>query len=137
MSYDFITDQQASFEMIYVRLHHLPPLGYRIEGPYWKFLHDETVAPIVKRIWAEALQGLSVRKITNLIEAEYQFRTPIRGKTGGRPLHRTTVNAILKDLFYAGYVRLGERICKGLHEPFVSPEDFLRVQRQLAKRQKN
>lgn len=137
MPYTFITDQHASFEMIYTRLHHLPPLGYRIEGPSWKFLHDEAVAPIVKRIWAEALQGLSVRKITELIESEYHFRTPIRGKTGGRPLHRTTVNAILKAPFYAGYIRMGERVCKGLHEPYVSPEDFFRVQQQLATRQKN
>ncbi len=137
MTHTLVTEEQEVFEMHYLRLHHLPPLGYGLDFPNRKFVVDSEVAPIVKCIWKEALLGRSVRLIVGEIERKFEFRTPTRGKTGGKLLHRNTILNMLKDPFYAGYIRVGTKLCRGLrHEPYVSIADYARVQGLLEQRRK-
>lgn len=131
----FTITEQERLEIVYARLHRLPPLGYKLDLPNWTFVFDETVAPTVKDIWNQALSGASTRAILEKIGDG--FRTPIRGRTGGRPLHRSTLHDMLRDPFYAGYIRSGEKLCKGLHESMVTEENFLKVQYMLSERRRH
>lgn len=136
MSYTFVTDPQVVMEMIYARLHHLPPLGYRIDLRTWSFVADEEVATNMKQAWEQILSGKRINLVVREMN-EHGFRTPVRGRTGGKPLHRSTLYDILRDPFYAGYIRAGEKLCKGLHKPLVTQEEFLKTQFLLEERRKH
>ena len=131
-----VNDRMEIMEMVYVRLHHLPPLGYRIDLQNWKFVLDESVVPAVRKMWELALAELPINQIVLKITEE-GFRTPLRGRTGGKPIHRSTLYDILRDPFYAGIILAGARACRGFHEPLVSDAEFLKVQWLLSDRRRN
>ena len=131
-----VTDRMEVMEMVYVRLHHLPPLGYRIDLQNWKFILDESTTPFVLRMWQMAQDQVPINQIVEKITEE-GFRTPLRGRTGGKPIHRSTLYDMLRDPFYAGIVRAGTRACRGFHQPLVTDEEFLKVQWLLSQRRRN
>jgi hypothetical protein len=134
---NFVTNQLEAQEMIWARLHHLPPIGYHIDVKNWRFVVDEALAPLVRLAWKLAVRGKSVDHILTVLNEEKGFRTPMRGKLGGKSLQISALYKLLTDPFYAGFIRYGERCCGGYHEPLVKAEDFLRVQAHLARRRRN
>ena len=78
MSYTFVTDPQERMEMIYERLHHLPPLGYKLDLSNWNFVVDEEVVPSLKQAWQQVLSGQTVDEVVREMN-ESGFRTPNPG----------------------------------------------------------
>ncbi len=132
----FISNQQEVREMVYARLHHLPPVGYQIDLPNWRFVVDPVLGPLVKKAWELVLGEIPVDQVLRMLNDE-EFRTPRRGLLGGKPLHRKTLYNLLKDPFYTGYICADEKFCRGYHEPLVAEDGFTKVQTLLARRRRN
>ena len=105
------------------------PIGYvnvnAKEGPNIK-PHDE-YAPMVRRAFQLAATGLHKKTEILKILAKEGFTTP-----KGHPLTAQTLDKILRNPLYAGWVTLPSdpsvEPARGLHEPLVSQETFDRVQ---------
>ena len=112
---------------------HKAPEGYLNAGGVIE--RDPERFDLVRRMWDLALSGRhSVPQIAEQARA-WGYTTKRSGRTGGGPLSRSTLYAMLTSLFYAGYfVRAGQTF-RGAHPPMVTLSEFFRVQRGL-KRQK-
>lgn len=86
------------------------PFGYDSTKPYPVPNKD---AEIIKKIFKERANGNGVRETAK----KYGFK------------HPGTVTKILKNKFYAGYVKIDGKWTKGNHTPIISEELFERVRR--------
>jgi site-specific DNA recombinase len=132
----FVTEREQVHEIIYTRLHHLPPMGYKIDVHNWRFEVDEEVAPSIRKAWELVAGGRKIAEVLQALHAD-GFRSPRHGRIGGGPLARKSLYNILNDPFYAGYVRDRDRFCKGFHQALISEETFMKVSELLSKRRKN
>ncbi len=107
----------------------MPPLGYinimranRIST----VIIDPEKAPIIKQMFTYvADKGLSGRTIRKwLRKIGFKSRT-------GKDLVLSLIYKMLKNPFYYGYFKYGEKIYKGSHEPLISKQVFDKVQIQL------
>jgi hypothetical protein len=130
------TKQQEVFEIIYARLHHLPPIGYKTDLPNLRFLVDEPAAAFVRRAFDLVSSGERIDEVRETLTND-GFKTPVHGKIGGNPVSRKSFYNMLNDPFYAGYLRDDDQFCKGFHEPLVTTKEFVKVQQTMAKRRKN
>lgn len=111
----------------------VPPLGYKIENG--KFYIDEEVAPMVRSIFKDYLDGKGCREIAMQLNAKgYKTRR-------GNKFENRTVQYIIDNPVYAGYIRWDidgrgargyyrdgkEMIVKGTHEPLINPETYEKV----------
>ena len=135
-SSSIVTDQQQIFEMHYARLHHLPPIGYKIDLPNVKFIVDESVAPFVRQAFERVAVGERVDDVRNALATD-GFMTPIHGNIGGRPVSRKSFYNMLNDPFYTGYICFDGRVCKGFHQPLVTTSVFVKIHSMMVKRRKN
>lgn len=109
----------ARYEAIWRRLHHLPPIGYRVDWETKRFVPDPVYFPLVKQIFALAASGMKMGKLLEAVNVDWGFRTPRRGKLGGKPLARSKLYKMLADPFYAGYVVVDGVRHEGMHEPIL------------------
>ena len=112
----------------------IPPLGYKIENG--EFIIDEETAPIVRRIFNEALTGKPCRNIAMDLNSD-----GIRTRRGNLFENRTVLY-LLRNPVYAGYIRWDnsgrgsrgfyrdgtETLVKGSHDVIINKEDFDTVQ---------
>lgn len=112
----------------------IPPLGYKIENG--EFIIDEETAPIVRRIFNEALNGKPCRNIAMDLNSD-----GIRTRRGNLFENRTVLY-LLRNPVYAGYIRWDnsgrgsrgfyrdgtETLVKGSHDVIINKEDFDTVQ---------
>jgi DNA invertase Pin-like site-specific DNA recombinase len=61
------------------------------------------------------------------------FRTPKKGKIGGRKLTTSTLHRLFTNPFIAGKVLSGEQWIEGNHPAMISWKDFLRIQELLGR----
>lgn len=111
----------------------VPPLGYKIENG--KFYIDEEIAPMIRGIFKDYLDGKGCREIAVQLNAK-GFKT-----RRGNMFENRTVQYIIDNPVYAGYIRWDidgrgarsyyrdgkEMIVKGTHEPLIDPETYERV----------
>ena len=90
---------------------------------------DPIASIIVKQIFKFYLSGVSITKITNILNDEGHI-----GKV--KKWSHTTVKHILTNPTYAGYVPYKGELFDGNHEALVSIEDFEKTQAQFKRRQK-
>lgn len=112
----------------------IAPLGYKIENG--EFIVDEDTAPVVRRIYNEAISGKPCREIATDLNLD-----GIKTRKG-KPFENRTVLYILRNPVYAGYIRWDtagrgsrgfyrdgtETLVKGTHEAIIKKEDFDTVQ---------
>ncbi len=107
------------------------PVGYQnvVVGSRRTVAVDETVAPLI----AEAFQ-LAGRRKSSLRKILAQL-TP-KGLTGrtGKPMGVSSLQAVLTNPFYAGFIRHQGKLFRGTHRPLVSKSLFDRVHRSLFRR---
>ena len=111
-----------------------PPLGYRMafSGGARKVEVDEGTAPLVRKAFLLAAEGrYSIRELLTIL-AEDGLTAP-----GGGEIGPSTLWNVLKNPFYAGYLRYKGRIMKGAHEPIIRWKTYEQVQENLCVRKRN
>jgi site-specific DNA recombinase len=110
------------------------PLGY-LNCPVTRtILPDPEHFSMVRRMFELVLvDHHSPRRIARIARDEWGFKTPIRKKSGGKPLALSTVYKMLANPFYAGVIVWNGETYPGKHEPVVTPEEYARVQRLLGR----
>lgn len=115
----------------------LPPLGYANCPRTRNIIPDEKYYPIVRKIWDLMLTGTyTPPKIVKLVNEEWGFRTPLRKKTGGTPLSRSSIYKMFENEFYKGVITWNGEKYKGSHKKMVTSAEFERVQELIGKREK-
>jgi DNA invertase Pin-like site-specific DNA recombinase len=105
------------------------PLGYLNDKASKTIVKDPDRFLFIRRMFELALSGsYSVRRICDVAREEWGFRTPLRKRTGGKPVALSGIYKILSNPFYAGMVVWGGKIYPGAHEPVVSIDEFNRLQ---------
>jgi len=128
---------QITHEAVWRRMHSLPPMGYLTDFKSYKMIPDSVLFPKLRKVWELVLEGQPIQRVLKIANDELGIRTPKHGTLGGKPLLRCAIYKMLSDPFYAGIVRSRSRAVRGLHEPMVTDEEFLRVQALLQKRRRN
>ena len=107
------------------------PLGYRniVIGSRRTVGIDPTTAPLIIEAFRMAAQRKSsLRKILTELSP--------RGLLGrsGRAMGVSSLQAVLTNPFYAGFIRHRGHLVRGVHQPLISQSLFDRVQSRLFRR---
>ncbi|MCH7492946.1 recombinase family protein [Patescibacteria group bacterium] len=110
-------------------LPHFAPTGY-INNRFKKTIElDPKKASYVRKIFELYDSGLyTIKKIAKRLSDE-----GMTGRKGGK-FSKTSVDNILRNLFYCGYFKYKGEILPGKHEPIISKEFWQRVQDRMAGR---
>lgn len=111
-------------------LHHgYAPIGYRMEDG--RLVPDETAAPMVRQMFAWALEGHGSPEIA------YRLNQAGQTTAQGHPWEQSTVLRALSNPVYAGDVRYrGDVVASDAHPPLVDRVTFDAVQGILQRRRK-
>lgn len=102
-----------------------------------KQLHSDSVRfPIIKKSWDLLLTGnYAPPHILKIINEDLGYRSPARGKIGGKPMARSQIYTMFRDQFYHGRFEfpMGSGAWyRGNHEPMVTEDEFWKAQEILA-----
>lgn len=114
-------------------------------GPqgYINNLINHTIEPdperfnLVRRMWDMLLSGYRVSQILEAANEGWSYRTIKRKKSGGRPLHLSTLYAIFTNpLYYGVNIRPDGTIHSCTHRPMITEQEFWRAQAILGRKGK-
>ncbi len=116
----------------------MAPLGYlnaKDEQEKGIIVPDPERFHLVQKIWQLMLTGTySAKKVCDLANNEWGFRTRKFKRIGGNRLSDSGVYRILNNRFYTGMISYKKVWHKGSHMPMVTQDEFDYVQRVLGKR---
>lgn len=99
---------------------------------------DSVRFPIIKEAWRLMLTGnYTPPQILAIINGQYGYRTPKRGKVGGHPMARSQIYKMFKDTYYYGPFEFPEgsgQWWDGEHETMITEEEYWKVQDLLGRR---
>lgn len=101
----------------------IPPFGYTVENG--SFVPVKREAQAVVAAFRVASKGGSLRSIAQMLN-----ESGICTKRGGH-FHAREVGYILRNPFYIGYQRRGDKVALGTQEPLIPQELFEQVQARL------
>ena len=111
----------------------VPPTGYLSHSDRnrkCEVILDERRADVIKQMYEKvAYDGWSGRKLYHWLRDDIRFRTK-----HGKPLTLSNIYIILKSTFYYGefeYPKGSGQWYKGIHEPIVTKDLYLQVQKQI------
>lgn len=115
-------------------LPNLAPLGYKNDRETSTIVSDPERFPILRQMWDLLLTGAySVRQINARANDEWGFRTPVRKRSGGRPMSLAATYKMFGNPFYAGVLDWYDRWRPGKHQAMVTLEEFNRAQAILGR----
>lgn len=107
----------------------VPPIGYLNEQLKKVIIADPERFHLVRILWDKMLTGTySIAQLVVIADKELHLTTPVRGKTGGKPLSYSTLCVLFKNPFYKGKLMFNGTEYKGNQPRMVSDEEFERVQ---------
>lgn len=113
------------------------PAGYQNDYATKTIVPDERGFELIKRVFELALTGrYSIPKLASMLADEWGYRTPKKKRIGGRPLSLSMVYVMLRNPFYAGYIKWNGDLYPGKHAPMLSWEEFTRLQALLGREAK-
>ena len=90
---------------------------------------------LIERAWREMMTGkCRVAQVLERLNNEWGYRTPIRGKLGGKPMFLSEIYEMFHDRFYMGefeYPKKSGEWHKWRGKPMLTEEEFMRVQMLL------
>lgn len=104
------------------------PFGYRFNEKRELEL-DPIQAPIVKKMFENYLNGMSVTKIWKTLNEEGHIGKDVKWSY-------RTVSAVLQNPIYAGYTKYKGQLFEGIHEEIISKEMYEKVKLELEERRK-
>lgn len=89
---------------------------------------------LVERMWRHMLTGTySARKIAELANNKWGFRTRKLKRIGNNPISESGVYRIFNNQFYVGNISYQKKWHKGSHKPMITLDEFDYVQKLLGK----
>jgi site-specific DNA recombinase len=115
----------------------MAPLGYlndRDNEDRGIIVEDPERFELVRKMWDLMLTGsYSPKKIVNIANDEWGFRTRKMKRIGGNPLSYSGIYRILNNRFYTGQLSYQKEWHQGSHKPMITVDEFDHVQRLLGK----
>jgi len=110
------------------------PIGYLNDRANKKIIKDPVRFPFFRRLWNLFLSGCySVPQLVEIADKNLSLRTVKRKRTGGTPISRSNMYALLANPFYYGVMRRNKSLYKGNHKSMISKAEFDRVQNLLGR----
>lgn len=107
----------------------VPPIGYLNDRLAKVIVADPANFKLVRILWDKMLTGTySMAQLVDIAEFDLNIRTPIRGKTGGKPLSYSALCVMFRNPFYKKRLMFNKTEYKGNQPRMVSDEEFERVQ---------
>ena len=107
----------------------IPPVGYLNDRLEKVIIADSDRFNLVRILWDKMLTGTySIAQLVHIADEELHITTPVRGKTGGRPIAYSSLCALFKNRFYTGKLKYKDQIYPGNHPAMITEEEFERVQ---------
>lgn len=107
----------------------VPPLGYLNDRLNKVIIADPENFTLIRVLWDKMLTGTySIAKLAEIADKELNIRTPVRGKTGGKPIAYSSLCVLFKNPFYTGKLLFNGAIYDGNHPAMITEEEFERVQ---------
>jgi len=107
----------------------VPPVGYLNDKLNKVIIADPDNFKLVRILWDKMLTGTySMAQLVDIAEFDLNIRTPVRGRTGGKPIAYSSLCVMFKNPFYTGKLLFNGEIYKGNQPRMVSDEEFERVQ---------
>ncbi|MDD5544775.1 MAG: recombinase family protein, partial [Acidobacteriia bacterium] len=111
-----------------------PPPGYlpdRTNPERRIVIKDPVRFPLIQRALGLVRQGTAPTEVWRILNNAWGYRTPLRLRSGGKPISRTSFYDLLSNPFYCGLISFKGELYKGASESMISPEDFTEIQKQL------
>jgi site-specific DNA recombinase len=107
----------------------VPPIGYLNDKLNKVIIADPERFTLVRILWDKMLTGTySMAQIADIAEFDLNIKTPVRGKTGGKPIAYSSLCVMFKNPFYKGKLMFNGTEYHGNQPPMVSEPEFERVQ---------
>lgn len=107
----------------------VPPPGYLNDRLNKVIIADPENFALIRVLWEKMLTGTySMAKLAEIADKELNIRTPVRGKTGGKPIAYSSLCVLFKNPFYTGRLLFNGAIYDGNHPAMITEEEFERVQ---------
>jgi site-specific DNA recombinase len=107
----------------------VPPIGYLNDRLNKVIITDPDRFNLIRILWNKMLTGTySMAQLADIAEFDLAIRTPVRGKTGGKPMAYSSICVMFKNPFYMGKLSFNGHIYKGNQPAMVSEREFARVQ---------
>lgn len=108
------------------------PAGYLNDRENKTVVKDPERFSLVRKMWDLMLTGsYSVKRVCDIANLEWGFRSVKRKRTGGKPLAYCTIYRMFRNPFYAGIMERHGKVYQGKHEQMVTLDEFRRVQELL------
>jgi len=106
----------------------VPPVGYLNDRAEKVIVADPDRFNLVRMLWDKMLTGTySIAQLVKIADKELHITTPVRGKTGGKPLSYSALCVIFKNPFYTGKLPFKGQVYPGNHPAMVTEEEFEQV----------
>jgi site-specific DNA recombinase len=107
----------------------VPPIGYLNDRLAKVIVADPDNFKLVRILWDKMLTGTySMAQLVDIAEFDLSIRTPVRGRTGGKPLSYSALCVMFRNPFYKKTLMFNGTEYKGNQPRMVSDEEFERVQ---------
>jgi site-specific DNA recombinase len=107
----------------------IPPLGYLNDRLEKIIIADPDRFTLVRTLWDKMLTGTySIAELARIADEKLHIVTPVRGKTGGKPIAYSTLCTMFKNQFYTGKLLFNGEVYPGNHTPMATDEEFEKVQ---------
>lgn len=107
----------------------VPPVGYLNDRIAKTVIADPDRFTSMRILWDKMLTGTySMAQLVRVADKELHITTPVRGKTGGKPIAYSSLCNLFKNPFYTGKLPFKGELYPGNHPAMISDEEFERVQ---------
>lgn len=107
----------------------VPPVGYLNDRAHKVVIADPDRFNTMRILWDKMLTGTySMAQLVHVADEELNITTPVRGKTGGKPIAYSSLCALFKNPFYTGKLPFKGELYPGNHPAMITEEEFERVQ---------
>ncbi len=107
----------------------VPPIGYLNDRLAKVIIADPDRFKLVRMLWDKMLTGTySIAQLVVIADKELHLTTPVRGRTGGKPMSYSAMCVMFRNPFYKGKLMFNGTEYKGNQPRMVSDEEFERVQ---------
>ena len=108
----------------------VPPIGYLNDKLNKVIIADPDRFRLVRILWDKMLIGTySIAQLVVIADKELHLTTPVRGRTGGKPMSYSAMCVMFRNPFYKKRLMFNGEEFRGNQPRMVSDEEFERVQK--------